>query len=367
MGKRTILSPDLQGVITVSGYRGLGKSTFASQADLPENIIFFDFENKGQMFHEQLNFGRYVSVSSIAHSALEAYAVIRSEIDGIKPDQYTVAVIDNVSLLEAALQAEVMENAVKYSKEYGVAASNIIKNAYGAMSGIVNNLIGDAICSRLHEKGVKLIIVTSHVKPVFQVDNKFNIKGASRWQDLSILSLVLIDGDFPPIPSALVMKEQLASNSVQDDLTDEQVAQMMRGEIPSHTTKRRLPYRLPKCDWQSIRHYLYHPADINNPAEGETPTLEETDPFSSKLSKEQIKVKLLQLENMKEIEAQQAEAEAKIARESEAEAARFAKDLASSGDPLPIIVSAMNRAIKNGEINYSKSVTIGDVAKWTHQ
>lgn len=101
------------------------------------------------------------------------------------------------------------------------------------------------------------------------------------------MTLILTPGTHPPIPSAIVQKEQLGLIEINRDPTPEELEAMMRGEC-GHTATRRLPYRLPEATFQRIRWYLHNPADLNNPIEGEAVNIPEADAFDEKLSNEQL-------------------------------------------------------------------------------
>jgi len=113
------------------------------------------------------------------------------------------------------------------------------------------------------------------------------VKGADRWQELSILTLILIPGISPPIPDALVQKEQLGIIGINASPTPEEIDAMQRGEA-GHTVSRRLPPKIPECTFQKIRWYLHNPANFNKLAKNERPTIEESDPFDVRLNKEQF-------------------------------------------------------------------------------
>ncbi len=248
----SILSPDMKGVMFISGYRGIGKTFLAAHADFPANIAFFDFdEGKAEGLHNQLGFGYYKPVEE--REPLKRADMFQSEIEGLEQDKYTVAIIDNISQLEKALQAAVYRDAKKYADIYGYTVNNIMTDHFGKARGIMNDLIGDAIAKPLHSKGVKLIIATSHVKEKYDTKvGKMVIHGRDRWQELSILTLILVRGDNFPIPSAIVQKESLGDIVVLQKPTEEEINQIMEGVIPSHLISRRFPARLPKADWQSI-------------------------------------------------------------------------------------------------------------------
>lgn len=288
---KSILPDELQGVSKTTGYRGRGKSWFVSQLENPGLTAFFDFEKKGEGINAQLHFGLYVPVTEVAAGgALGVYDVFIKEIEKLPKNKFTHVVIDNTAPLEMAMKAEAARNADKYAKQFGMDANNIRMNRYGGQSGVVNYLISENICNPIWSKGVRLISITTHIKPRWsggvQVVNSYNVKGADRFEELSVLTLVIIPGDFPPIPSAIVFKEQLGAIAYDES----------QGTF---TAQRRLPYRLPKATPQTIRDYLKHPADLQNPKPGEVPSEDEIQPFRDKLNREQISIVMAEIESEK--------------------------------------------------------------------
>ena len=291
---KSMLPKEMHGVMHVTGNRGIGKSFLCAQADFPKNILFMDYENKGKGIDEQVDFGGYYAVTrSVDSNPLGVYKETMRIIESIEPGQFTVAVLDNISHLELALRAEANYDIERYAKEYNLNLTNIKKGRFGGLSSVVNFLISDQICNRLHAKGIQLIAITSHVKARWgssgPIPNKKRIKGADRWQELSILSLVLVPGSFAPEPAAIVMKEQLGVISIPDPakMSDDEYEAYQQGKA-GHHVRRRLPLRLPRATFQAIRHYLHNPADLNKPEDGETPTEEEQLPYDDKISEAQI-------------------------------------------------------------------------------
>jgi len=285
----SILPPEMRGVMKITGYRGIGKSFLAAQADVPQNIAYFDFEQKGEGIHRQMNFGLYRALTREAKRGdpVDLYNVTMDAFANLEQDRYTVAVLDNISPLELAMNAEGRRGAREYAQEFGLNLKNILANRFGGTKSIVNFMISTRISNVLHARGVRLIIAVSHIGSRWGVGgpipNKYREKGADRWQELSILSLVLIPGEFAPVPAALVQKEQLGLIAW-DEMKQE------------HVIRRRLPWRIPKCTFAEIRRYLREPADLENPAPGEIPLDDETNPFSEKLSREQINLMTLALQ-----------------------------------------------------------------------
>ena len=292
----SILPSEMTGVMKITGYRGIGKSFLAAQADAPENIAYIDLESKAQGIHRQLNFGMYRALTQEAKQGdpIDLYNLAMDTFTNLEQDKFTVAVIDNVSPLELAMNAEGRRGAKEYSEEFGLNLKNVMRGAFGGTKPIVNFMISSRISNVLHSRGVKLIIAISHISGRWgaggPIPGKYREKGADRWQELSILSLVLIPGEFAPIPAALVQKEQLGLLTWNADTQE-------------HTIQRRLPFRLPKCTFAEIRRYLREPADMVDPAPGEMPTVDESDPFSDKLSGEQIALMTLALRKQDRDEA----------------------------------------------------------------
>jgi len=294
---KSILLPEMKGVMFITGRRGKGKSYLASQADFPNNICFFDFEDKGEGIHNQLQFGHYKSFSQAENNPLSRGKFLLSEIEQLENNKYTVAIIDNIRPLEDSLMALVMDKPSDYAKLYGKETNSVIKDSYGARRGIANDLIGDAILKPLYTKGVNLVVATSHVKPVYQIPNKEKSQGKDRWQELSILTLILMDGDNFPIPSATVWKEQLGKiTAIASETADGQMKSILSGEVPAHNMIRRLPMRMPEATFQKIRWYLHNPANLTNPAKGETLVKSEIEPFTEQLSSDQLRLQILSLE-----------------------------------------------------------------------
>lgn len=340
----SILPPEIEGgVIFSAGQKGVGKSYFLSQIENPSLVAFLDFEKKGGGIHRQLNFGFYQNMTD---STEDPYLHFMDILNKLEKNKYTVLILDNVSVLEMYLGSEVVKNNQVYAKEFGMIADAIKNNKYGAKGGAVNYLITHKIVPLIFSKGIKIIGVSAHIKNRWgggvQIPNKFNIKGAERWQELSILTLVLGPGDFAPIPSALVFKEQLG-----------------RLEFDGKEIKptRCLPFRIPKATMVEIKRYLKEPANLESPALGEKPSKDEIDQFSERLNKTQLgyMTSALQIQDREE------QAALIIEQEIYQEAKAYAKELAQShsGLPVPMIVNAIKDEFNEKYPDYNN----GDIAE----
>lgn len=342
----SILPLEMNGVIFLTGKRGVGKSFLASQFENPKRVIFFDFEEKAEGIHQQLQFGKYVSVTRNAvekgGSPLVMWDIMASEIANIPQDAYTTAVIDNVSMLELALRAEASRNVKTYVKDYGLNLVNVESGRFGGLSSVINFLVSEKVCAPLRAKGVRAIVVTSHIKPRWGsngiIPNKVTSKGADRWQELSILTLILVSAEHAPIPSAIVQKEQLGQ--IEYDATT--------GEF---IVKRRLPYRIPRCTGSEIRGYLTSPADIHNPKSGESVDLQEFDPYREELSQEQIAFAIKMFEAQEREERLARDAEIEMQRSMHEEMKQKVAGMRANGDSLPQIANELG-------------ITVPEVAKF---
>ena len=295
-GRLSILPPSFYGgVVFISGWRGVGKTLLSAQMDVPDNIAFIDFEDKGAGWHEQLNFGLYRApvMETGGDDPGAVWQVTRDAIKNLEQDRFTVVILDNISILEAAITVDVQANASEYAKRHGYTTQEIRKDSFGKARACVNFAISGLV-ARLHNRGVKTVVAISHLGEYYYagqaVANKRKVKGRTKWQELSILTLILGRGDFPPVPSAIVQKEQLGLiNSPSQVLLSDpaMVEQIMSGQA-GHIIQRRLPERLPQCTMQEIRKYLAFPADLLAPEEGESAIAEEVAVFSTQLSQEQI-------------------------------------------------------------------------------
>ena len=136
---QSILSPEMRGVMFITGYRGIGKSFLAAQADAPDNIAFFDFENKGAGIHGQLNFGLYRALTQEATGGPpQLYDVAMDAFSNLEQDRYSVAILDNISPLELALQAGARRNVREYIQQYGLNLSNVMAGRFGGLKSVVN-------------------------------------------------------------------------------------------------------------------------------------------------------------------------------------------------------------------------------------
>ena len=140
---KTILPSDMKGVMKITGYRGIGKSFLAAQADIPNNIAYFDYESKAEGMHHQLNFGLYRALNSEAEigNPVDLYNISMDAFATLEKDRFTVVVLDNVSPLELAMNAEGRRGAKEYTQEFGLVLKNVMGGGFGGTKAIVNFMI----------------------------------------------------------------------------------------------------------------------------------------------------------------------------------------------------------------------------------
>lgn len=277
----SLLPAEVNGLVFITGRYGVGKSLLAATADRPHTTAFFDFDNKGHYLHEKLNFGYFadvmadiVATDGTSYDPLALYRKIDALFSDLPANTYSVAVLDNIEPLENALAAEVARD----PKAYGVKPANVATGSYGGVYPGVSVLVGRMV-AMLRSKGIQLIEATAHIKAVWSsngvVPNKGKPRGVGRWQELSMLTLALIPGDVPPIPSAVVYKEAFGNVAFDESAGD-------------FVVKRRLPTRLPRATWAEIRRYLKDGVNFDKPQPGEIASADEYGEFSDKYTGPQM-------------------------------------------------------------------------------
>lgn len=275
------IPPELQHVVQVYAFRGMGKTTFALGVDHPDNVLMLDYESKGEGLAVQLGLKNYFSVqdectamSGINYSPHDIFDRTKQIINAVPKDRFTAVIIDNIALLQEGCVEEVK----RFPTRYGILPMNAQKGSFGGAYPGVKYLL-KSMFSELRAKGVQVIVITSHVKTAWAGDKpllgKFKAVGLDIIAELSVLSLALVPGAAENLgcPAAVVAKEQLAKIEWKDGKLD---------------VVRRLPLRLPKATFSEVKDYLANPANLTNPRPGEVPTREEIDPFLPTFSKEQI-------------------------------------------------------------------------------
>ena len=303
---KSIMPLDMKGVGFGWGLSGVGKSYLFGRAENPKLTCYLDFDDgKGEQLHALYNYAMYRDVNAEVankfgqfYKAEHVFKYLPELFDSVEKDRYTYCFIDNIDLIEKSLRWEVRRDPDGYGiskNKSGI--SNAITGAFGGVNPAVHDLVSGLV-NTLHSKGIRFVGATAHFKQQWSaggpIPNKYEAKGVERWHQMSILSLVVIPNHPPnPIPpAATVQKEALGLGTFDE----------VKGKYSD--VQRRLPLRLPIASFDAIYRYLKHPADLNNPAPGEVPTIEDIDPYSKRFSRDQLEYMKLaaQLELSREAE-----------------------------------------------------------------
>lgn len=273
---KSVLHPQLNGLVYVTGAYGVGKTTFATTLENPNLIAMIDFDLKFKAEAERLG----IWYRSPGGNDNDIYAADQQKMSdwfqmSLKeiPQGRTVVVIDNASPLETILGYVVSRD----PKRYGVNPSNAEKGAYGGINPGIGT-IWKNITQFLQKRGVRVIVVACHLSSPWMngqpIPNRFKGKGNKALQELANLSLVLVRGK-TYIPSGIIIKEQYAMRQWDDD----------KGEW---IVRRVFPTRFPQATWKAITGYFTAPADFSHPKEGETVSRDELEMFGELYSKQQL-------------------------------------------------------------------------------
>lgn len=281
----TSLLPEFQDLIFVTGPRGVGKSTFALGVENPANVLFLDFEGKGKGLTNQLPGINYFP---ILEDVTEAFGMNYEPrfvwdrtiqiISAIPDGRFTTLILDNAAYLQEGA-ASMIENSPNPA-QWGVKPTNAKSGQFGGVwPGVKNAIVGFLALAR--QKGIQLVVVTFQTKAAWTQGGPSMIKvkttDVAIWHERSILTVALgpsLPGNVP-VPSALVLKEQLPRME-------------WNAETGQLEVKRCLPFQLPKATMAEVKRYLANPADLNNPAPGERPDADIVDSYSATFKREQL-------------------------------------------------------------------------------
>lgn len=282
----SVIPHGVEGVVIITGPRGMGKTTFGLGIDDPNLICMLDNESKGSTLALPLGVGAYFpvldEVISLYGEDFNAQAIFDRTIQIIKAipqDRFSTLFIDNAAYLQDGAAQLIRNNPAK-AVRYGLKPENILSGGYGgpwpAVGHLINNLFKLA-----HSRGIKLVVASFQLKGAWKdgrpLFNKVKITDVAVWHEQSILTVALQEPlpQYAPCPRGLVIKESLG---------------LMKWdpELRRSTMVRRLPYALPRAEMWEIYNYLDHPADFANPKPGETVDAMELAQFSSNWSKDQI-------------------------------------------------------------------------------
>ncbi len=325
-------------IFFLTGSKGSGKTTgafsFLKREDYPKTF-YVDTEDSASDVIEQnkklkLTLGHYVRAYERLPKGIDIIgAIAKGQLPWVNPqqknaflqyydwfikmldtdlvkDKYETFILDTVEPIEAAITAYVEE-------AKGKAGWSGVR-AYGRMETEGVRPLLDNLIEGLASRGIKRIILTSHVKAVW-IDNKpmpNKVEPGGRlalWSRISSCMFWLVPSDENDngAPAALVLKARFGRAEMDGDFV---------------ARRRILPRRMPVFSYRDMLQYEKSPANLVHPKDGEVPTPSETHMMSEFLTDEQMR---LMVGNMEIELKQQANSGAIVMA-----------DIPATGDDIPI-------------------------------
>lgn len=288
-------------VILAGGFFGSGKTTFVAGIDRPENILFLDYEGKGEGVARISGISNYFCPPQDASGLygmmppqIATWERTKQILEAMPKGRFTVVLLDGLTILQKAIHTYVETAPAHIQQGLGCNPKNVISGSMGGawpgVGAVLQNVFNVA-----RAKGVQCIGITTEAKAKWSntgpILNKFQLAGQDIIHKMSVLSVVMIPGlpQYLGAPSALVLKEQLG------DLQWKDGAQVVR---------KRIPPKLPLASMAEVYRYLNEPADYGKLKPEEIPSLEEIEPFKPIVSKDQLASmdKLLELSRLANVE-----------------------------------------------------------------
>lgn len=288
-------------LIVITGSKGAGKSTAAATIAPPseaDKVFVIDTENSMSDIVDQIGFGHYVRAyerMKLDASMLDKVAKgnlpwVNDSQRGAMADYYTwfitmlnerlvegkykYLIIDTIEPLEMAFTAAVQAN----PKAFGWSGSKV----YGKLETEGVRPLYENLLEAIYARGVETIVLTTHLHSVWQDDKPVlnKIKPGGRLTILTRLSTLMLwmlpnVGNEDGAPAAMVLKARMGK---------------MVATPEGWQTRRILPQRIPHFSWMDVDAYKKNPANLAEPAPGETPTRSEGEMISEMLTDEQMRL-----------------------------------------------------------------------------
>lgn len=322
----------------IQGHKDLGTS-FGYYNNLDSRFSNLPTDND---LLSRINKGNLPWVDTKQRNAMvDYYEYILDDIDkNLTRGKYSVYIHDTLEKLESGMAAWVESN----KKDAGVRSTAFGKLWTTGVYPLYQNL-----CEAIFDRGVKTIILTSHLKNPW-VDNKPVVNkvvpsGKKILYKLSALMLWLVNEPKNPNgePAAIVLKERMVKMKIKNG---------------KWAAKRVIPPRIPLFTWDVLNEYIDKELyDINNPKDGEILSDEEKDMISEMLNDKQMELMLLaQKQDVLEAQAQAGMLGTTVNREEKKEFNPITGKKVSEEDIAPglregAIPPALRLAIENGKSN----------------
>jgi len=290
-------------VWVISGNKGSGKSTaivtFLPPKDIDKLLVLdtedsmsdmiglgfkhvrmYDRLRVGGDMLDRLARGEVPWVDQAGRNALVGYYdyLIKVLNEQLENGKYLAVGIDTVGPIEAAMTAAVEAG----RRVFGWSGTR----AYGRMETEGVRPLYQGLLEAIAQRGVKDIILTSHLKNVWISDQPVvgKVRPGGRMKVLTTLSsgmFWLVPGDSPTgAPAALVLKARIGK--IEPD-----------GDGRGWSVRQILPERIPEFSWKAIEQYRAHPANLDNPAPGEVLSENEREMISDLLTDKQMELMIL--------------------------------------------------------------------------
>jgi hypothetical protein len=340
------MSNPIKGMIAIISNYGVGKSTFALECGYhPKDICFINDDVKETGFEK--DFGQYVDLvtESKGMKILDLHKFCLNLIDNIKPCK--VIIWDTWTQAQGTFPAYVksypneFRNPKEYSPKGSIKAGEMYQDAY-RYEGVW--------LTKLKSK-CNLLILTFHLKQDYlnnvAIAGKFrpgHDRGIEKYADLRIW---LTPNPDSQVPAGLVLK-----NISRKQLTDKGIR-----------TSQALPLRVPRCNWDSLLEYWKNPIGDREPTKDERPSAFELSLIEGTLTPEDKRLYEASLSLVEKQDAQN-DAEELLMKQSQEKAIKAYITANLSSLPSMAIMTAVNKAIESGELDYDGEVTVAKVSKW---
>ena len=250
-------------------------------------IRMYDRFKVGDDMLERIAQGKLPWVGSSQRNALVQYweYFIGELHKRLESGKFKYVGIDTVEPVEAAMAAWAEANP-RLSGWSGT-------RAYGRLETEGVRPLYENLLEGMFNRGVEHIILTSHLKRVWEEDKPVlnKVQPGGRLNLLARISsmmfwLVREANNDDGAPAAIVLKARACVMDVKDG---------------QWAPRRALPDRIPHFSWADVRRYLEKGCDLKNPARGETLSVDEKDMISEMLTDEQMKLMVMSQERDLEI------------------------------------------------------------------
>src|SRR5688572_12567113 len=143
----SIIHPDFQGLNLITGFRGMGKTSYGLKTDNPNNILMLDYEDKGGLLAKPLGVGGYFQIMTEVVGQLGEKFELQAVYDrtlqilnAVPEGRFTTLFIDNAQDLQDG-SAQLIRNNPAVARRYGVRPENAESGSYGGALPGVKHLI----------------------------------------------------------------------------------------------------------------------------------------------------------------------------------------------------------------------------------